>query len=307
MGGGLSRHELAAAVSAAGGLGTVGIMVPDAVVDELSAARARTSNPIAVNLLLPFARRAHFEAAEAADVLVTFWGRPVRHTSRTWVHQCGSVDEALAAQRAGADAVIAQGVEAGGHVRGRVPALALLEQVVAALPRGYPVLSAGGIADARDVAERLDAGAVAAVLGTRFLMTDESHAHRAYKERLVEGRETVLTELFGSGWPGSHRVLWNEATERWLRRDPRGPAWVRAINRATAPLFSRTPMRVQAAVVQRQRIGLPLFSPSPPVDGMPTRLVDLTPLYAGQAVARIGDIKPAAEIVRTLSPGYHPT
>jgi nitronate monooxygenase len=302
MGGGLSRHELAAAVSAAGGLGTIGMMDAEAVGRELSAARASTSHPIAVNLLLPFARRAHFEVARRADAVVTFWGRPVRRTDGIWIHQCGSVEEALAAQRAGADAVIAQGVEAGGHVRGTVPALGLLEQVIAALPRGYPVLSAGAIADARDVQERRDAGAVAAVLGTRFLMSEESHAHPAYKQRLLEGRETVLTELFGSGWPGAHRVLWNEATERWLRGDPRGPAWVRALNKVTAPALARTPLRLQAAIVARQRIGLPLFSPRPPTDAMPARLLDLTPLYAGETVARIADIRPAGEIVRELAP-----
>src|SRR5436190_3895814 len=255
MGGGLSRHELAAAVSAAGGLGTIGMMPAQAVERELFAARDQTANPLAVNVLLPFARRGHWEAAAAADVVVTFWGRPVRRLDNCWIHTCGSVDEAVAAERAGADAVIAQGVEAGGHVRGTVPAVELLERVRAALPRGYPVLSAGGIAEARDVDERLDAGAVAVVLGTRFLMSEESRAHQAYKQRLLEGRETVLTELFGSGWPGAHRVLWNEATERWLRGDPRGPAWVRLVNKASAPLFAHAPDRVQQAVVQRQRAG----------------------------------------------------
>src|SRR5438477_12464834 len=75
MGGGLSRHELAAAVSAAGGLGTIGMMAGTSVERELFSARDRTDHPIAVNILLPFARRAHFEAASGADVVVTFWGR----------------------------------------------------------------------------------------------------------------------------------------------------------------------------------------------------------------------------------------
>src|SRR5436853_674668 len=243
MGGGLSRHELAAAVSAAGGLGTVGMMPPDAVARELLSARAASSAPIAVNVLLPFARRGHFEAASHADVVVTFWGRPVRRTDRLWIHQCGSVDEARAAHRAGADAVIAQGVEAGGHVRGTTPALELLEQVKAALPAGYPVLVAGGMAGPDDVRHALDAGADAAVLGTRFLMTEESHAHPLYKQRLIASRETVLTELFGMGWPSApHRVLPNEATERWLRKNRRGPAPARAVNSVLAPVLSRVPL-----------------------------------------------------------------
>ena len=97
MGGGLARHELAAAVSDAGGLGTIGTMRPEALRASLAAARELTGRPLAVNLLLPFARRAHFEAAANADVLVTFWGVPRRRVSGIWLHQCGSVHEAMTA------------------------------------------------------------------------------------------------------------------------------------------------------------------------------------------------------------------
>src|SRR5439155_12608765 len=142
--------ELAAAVSEAGGLGTIGTLDPDTMRSELEAARERTAKPIAANLLLPFARRAHFEAVAGADAVVTFWGRPRRRTDRVWIHQCGSVEEARAATEAGADAVIVQGLEAGGHVRGTLPALELLERVRSALP-GYPTLLAGGLAEPADV------------------------------------------------------------------------------------------------------------------------------------------------------------
>src|SRR3954468_7516530 len=115
MGGGLAGHELAAAGAGAGGLGTIGILPANALRRELEAARERApGRPIALNLLLPFARREHWEVAADADAVVTFWGRPRRRTARVWIHQCGSVDEARAARQAGADAVIAQGVEAGG-------------------------------------------------------------------------------------------------------------------------------------------------------------------------------------------------
>jgi NAD(P)H-dependent flavin oxidoreductase YrpB (nitropropane dioxygenase family) len=301
MGGGLSQHALAGAVTAAGGLGTVGMMHADAVESEIRQARDHSAGPIAANLLLPLARCRHWEAASGADLVVTFWGRPRRRTTRTWVHQCGSVAEARAAHAAGADGVIVQGVEAGGHVRGTEPALALLEQAVSALPDGYPVLSAGGIATRDDVRARLDAGAAAVVLGTRFLMTEESGAHTAYKQRLLESRETVLTELFGLGWPGTHRVIWNEAAERWLAGDRRGPAWVRAVNRLTAPLASRTPDPLQMRLLRRQSVALPLFSPQPVTRGMPSRLLDVTPLYAGETVARIHDIRPAAAVVAELA------
>jgi nitronate monooxygenase len=117
----VARHELAAAVSEAGGLGTIaGVRAPIAA--EVAAARRLTGRPIAVNLLLPFIRPGDVEAAVAADVIVTFWGAPRRLAATIWIHQCGSVEEAKAAAEAGADAVIAQGVEAGGHVRGATPA-----------------------------------------------------------------------------------------------------------------------------------------------------------------------------------------
>jgi NAD(P)H-dependent flavin oxidoreductase YrpB (nitropropane dioxygenase family) len=302
MGAGLSTHRLAVAVSAAGGLGTIGMLDPDAMRREIAAARRLTDRPVAVNLLLPFARDPHFAAASEAEVVVTFWGAPRRRTAKPWIHQCGSVAEALAAHRAGADAVIAQGVEAGGHVRGSEPALELLARIREALPDDYPVLSAGGIAERADVAARLDAGAEAVVCGTRFLMSEESGAHPEYKQRLVEGEHTLLTELFGSGWPAPHRVLPNAATERWLTRQPRGPGWIRAANRMTAPLLARVPISRQSRVSSVQRPGLPLFSPAAAIAGGPPTLVEAGPLYAGESVARIADIRPAGQLVRDLAP-----
>lgn len=302
MGGGLAGHELAAAVSAAGGLGTIGILAPGDLRKEIAAARRLSDRPLAVNLLLPFARRAHFEAASEADVVVTFWGGPKRRTSKVWIHQCGSVEEALAAREAGADAVIAQGVEAGGHVRGTVPAMELLARVRGAVPGDCPVLSAGGIADASDVRARLDAGAEAVVCGTRFLMTEESAGHPAYKARLLEARETVLTELFGAGWPAPHRVVPNAATVRWLGRDPRGPGWLRAFHRATAPVFSRVPVPMQLRLAATQTPSRPMFGPAAAtVDGPPS-LVEAGPLYAGECIDRISDVRPAGKLVRELAP-----
>jgi nitronate monooxygenase len=303
MGGGLAGHELAAAVSAAGGLGTIGFLAPEGLRREIAAARGLTDQPLAVNLLLPFARREHFEAASEADVVVTFWGSPRRRTPRVWIHQCGSVDEALAARAAGADAVIAQGVEAGGHVRGSVPALELLARIREALPGDYPVLSAGGVAEAADVGAHLDAGAEAVVAGTRFLMTEESGAHPVYKARLVRARETILTELFGTGWPGAHRVIANQATDRWLGSDPRGPGWLRAIHRVTAPALSRAPMSMQVRLAATQKASRPMFGPAAATGDGPPNLIDAGPLYAGESVERIGDIRPAGELVRELGAG----
>ena len=305
MGGGLSRHELAVAVSEAGGLGTIAVNGAAAIERELAAARRLTDRPVAVNVLLPFARRDWFEAAAAADVVVTFWGAPKRRTGGGWLHQCGSVDEARAAQAAGADAVIVQGVEAGGHVRGTTPALELLARVRAALPRDYPVLLAGGVAERADVARALAAGAEGAVAGTRFLLSEESRAHPAYRARLLEADDTILTELFGAGWPAPHRVVRNAATERWLGgSDPRGPRLNRALNRLSGSFGAARylPVGLQARMAAAQRPGSRLLSPLGPTDDGPGNLVEAGPLYAGETVARIDQVRPAARIVDDLTP-----
>lgn len=302
MGGGLSRHELAAAVSEAGGLGTIAVGGGAAIRRELTAARALTGRPLAVNVLLPFARRDWFEAAASADVVVTFWGRPRRRTPGAWIHQCGSVAEAHAAYAAGANAVIVQGVEAGGHVRGTVPALELLERVQAALPPGFPLLLAGGIAERDDVRRALEANAVAAVAGTRFLLSEESRAHPEYRRRLLAAESTMLTELFGAGWPAPHRVIANAATARQLSTDPRGPRLNRLLNRAMAPGVRYVPTSLQGRMARAQRPGSLLLTPQGPTDDGPASLIDAGPLYAGETVARIERVAPAAELVRALTP-----
>jgi len=302
MGGGLSRHELAAAVSEAGGLGTIAVGGAAAIRHELAAARALTGRPLAVNILLPFARRDWFEAAAAADVVVTFWGKPRRRTPGAWLHQCGSLAESRAAHDAGADAVIVQGVEAGGHVRGSTPALELFERVAGALPAGYPLLLAGGIATREDVARALDAGAFAAVAGTRFLLAEESRAHPEYRKRLLAAERTLLTELFGAGWPARHRVIANAATDRWLGGDPRGPRLNRVLNRLLAPGARYAPARLQGRMSLAQTPGSRLLTPLGPTDDGPANLLDAGALYAGETVARIDAVRPAAELVRALTP-----
>lgn len=302
MGGGLSRHELAAAVSDSGGLGTIAVNGARAIGRELATARALTDRPIAVNLLLPFARRDWFAAAGEADVVITFWGAPKRRTPGVWIHQCGSAAEARAAHSRGADAVILQGVEAGGHVRGKVPALDLLEQVRAELPSTFPLLLAGGIAERGDVQRALEAGASGAVSGTRFLLSEESRAHARYKQRLLDADETILTELFGAGWPAPHRVLRNAATERWLAGGRRGPRLNRLLNHLLAPGARYVHSALQERMIRAQRSGSRLLSPAGPTDDSPDTLVDAGALYAGQTVGRIRDIRPAADLVHALTP-----
>jgi nitronate monooxygenase len=163
------------------------------------------------------------------------------------------------------------------------------------------VLSAGGVAGPAEVRDRLEAGAEGVVAGTRFLMSEESGAHPEYKERLLGARETVLTELFGLGWPAPHRVVPNPATDRWLRGDRRGPAWVRAIHRMSAFGASRVPSGLQLRLAASQRPSRPLFGPAAATADGPRNLVDAGPLYAGKSIERIADIRPAAVLVRELA------
>ena len=134
-------------------------------------------------------------------------------------------------------------------------------------------------------------------------MSDESRAHAAYKQRLMESRETVLTELFGAGWAGAkHRVIWNEAAERWLAKDHRGPAALRLAQRVLSPALAAIPMSKQGPIVRAQRPGVPLLGPFAATDDGPRGLLDSGPLYAGESVARIYDVRRAGELVRELTP-----
>src|SRR5439155_19312026 len=142
---------------------------------------------------------------------------------------------------------------------------------------------------ASDAAARLQAGAAAVVCGTRFLASKESRAHPLYKQRLLTSRETLLTELFGLGWPAPHRVLENEATARWLAADSRGPAWLRGRQRASAPLAARAPMQLQLRLAAAQRPRTPFFGPLPATAEGSPRLVEAGPLYAGECVRHIED------------------
>ena len=200
---------------------------------------ALTGRPLAVNLLLPFARRSWFEAAAEADVVVTFWGTPRRRVPGCWLHQCGSVEEALEAQAAGADGVILQGVEAGGHVAARRRRWSSWSAPALRLGSGYPMLLAGGIAERAD-AVRAGVGSGRGGRGNAVPAGRRAPPHPEYRRRLLAADRTILTELFGAGWPAPHRVVANAATDRWLDGDGRGPALNRA---ATRPAGARRALR----------------------------------------------------------------
>lgn len=310
MAGGVAGGELAGAVSAAGALGTVGMMAPRAFAAALADARRRApGRSVAANLLIPFIRRAHLEACLEANVplvvlhgglSVTWMGR-LRERGVAVFVTVGTREEALRALGGGADGLVLQGLEAGGHLLGVEPLGHSLADVLDAAGR-VPVLVAGGVADAQDVHRLLDAGAAAAVAGTRFLLTEESGAHPVYKRRLMAADETLVTLLFGVGWPLRHRVIPNGATERWCASSELGPPLVRVAGRLSARFGRALPLDAMGAVARLQRPGIPLFTPALHVAGMPDRAADSTALYAGETVGRLHDIIPAAQAVARLTP-----
>jgi nitronate monooxygenase len=308
MGGGIAGAELAGAVSRAGALGTVGILPPPSLRAALSGARERSDGaPVAANLLIPFASRAHAEACldAEADAVVLHGGfnrqlvNQLRQGGTFVLHTVGTPEEARRALYEGAEGLIVQGREAGGHLVGVEPALDALAHVRRVSGRA-PLVLAGGIAGAEDVRRALDAGAAGVVAGTRFLLTDECAAHPEYKRRVLEAEQTLETLLFGLGWPMRHRVVPNAATDRWCRADRRGPAVVRAVERLSAPL-ARLPMSAAMSMHRRQRPAVPLFGPAAPLRGMPERSVDASALYAGETAFKIDAVVPAARAVELLA------
>jgi NAD(P)H-dependent flavin oxidoreductase YrpB (nitropropane dioxygenase family) len=213
------------------------------------------------------------------------------------------VEQAERALAEGADGLIAQALGAGGHLLGDTPLDQLMPAVIkVAGPK--PVIVAGGIHDATTAANARAAGASGVSAGTRFLLTPESHAHDAYKARLLAARTTLVTLLFGLGWHGVHRVVPNAATRRWCEHDALGPRWVRAMNRATQALTRVLPASVERRYVPRQRISLPLYTPAALLRGMDERLLEVTPLYAGQCVTKIAELLPAAAVVSEIARGW---
>jgi len=226
--GGVARSELVAAVSAAGGFGLLGMVreSPDLIRSEIARVRAATTREFGVNLIPaatdPDLLEAELDAviAERVAAVMLFWDlRPdivhrLRDSGCLVLCQVGSIREAEAAAAAGAQIVIAQGFEAGGHVRGTTNLADLVPDVVARVD--VPVLAAGGIVDGRGLAAALRWGAQGAVVGTGFLATRESFAHDYHKRRLVEAKpgETIHTEAFHVNWPRGApvRVLPNSVT-----------------------------------------------------------------------------------------------
>lgn len=299
--GGVSLAALAAAVSEAGGLGTLALagFTPEGIRGEIGAARKLTRKPLCVNLLVPFINSQTLAAALEAkpDAITFFWGDPADYVAQCRsagvkvIWQCGSAEEAVSAKRAGADAVIAQGFEAGGHVRGKVATLALVPEVRDAIG-DLPMLAAGGLADGRGLAAVLALGADGAVFGTRFLASEECAAHPLYKKRVLEARaeDTLHTTLFDIGWPQApHRVLRTRLVEQWERAG-RPETGKRAGEGETIGMMRRGDIEVPLV---RYSVATPAQYVEGDLEGLP--------FYAGQSCALVRNILPAAEIVRRIA------
>jgi nitronate monooxygenase len=225
-----------------------------------------------------------------------FGGDPARYIPRVHklggliMHTVGSASQAKDAVDAGADIIVAQGFEAGGHVCGEVGTMALVPSVADAVP-GTPVVAAGGIADGRGIAAALCLGAAGAMLGTRFVMSREANAHPDYQAAIAAASETgtaYLENLFDRGWRSApHRTLRNSTYRAWMEAGKP--------NRGGRPAEDE----VIAALTNGSQV--PRYSSDAPTRQVLTGLAEAMALYAGQGAGLIGDVKPAAEIVSELA------
>jgi nitronate monooxygenase len=288
---------LAIAVSQAGGLGTLGASwtEPEALREQIRSIRRATDRPFCVNLLLDFEQDERLEIAveeRVPWVSFSFGMRPemierahARGTS-TMV-QVASADAARAAADAGADALIVQGVEAGGHVQSVVGLLPLLAEVSRAV--SLPLLAAGAISDPALARAALAAGATAVVMGTRFVASHESDAHPRYKARLLESEahDTVLTRLFNVGWNAPHRVLRNSTYERW-------------------EAAGRPEDGVRPSEDEEIAPGIARYAVNSPVSAIKGD-VEAMAMYAGQGVGAIDTVESAAAIIERFAAKLRPS
>jgi NAD(P)H-dependent flavin oxidoreductase YrpB (nitropropane dioxygenase family) len=287
---GICTPELVGAVADAGGLAMTGLPLvpPPVAVEVLDDLRSRTRGAIGVNFLIPFLDPAVLEvAAPRARVIEFFYGDPDPALVRvaksggalaSW--QVGSADEARAAVDAGCDLVVAQGVEAGGHIRGSLGLLPLLSEVLAVVD--VPVIAAGGIGAARQVAGAIAAGASAVRIGTRFVAAAESGAHPEYVRALIEARaeDSILTDVFSGMWAAPHRALRSA---------------IEAAQAFAGDVVGETEWGGTKMPVERFSVMTP--------DRVTTGAIRAMALYAGQSVGGVRAIQPAREIVAELMTG----
>ena len=228
----VAECHLAAAVSNAGGLGLIGAANAPAewVRAQIQEAKKLTDRPFGVNIMLmsPYADEvAKIVAEEQVKVVTTGAGNPEKYMSM-WkeagikvIPVVASVALAKRMERCGADAVVAEGCEAGGHI-GESTTMVLVPQVAEAVK--IPVIAAGGIADGRGIAAAFMLGAKGVQMGTHFVVTDESQVHDNYKERIIKARD-IDSRVTGRTTGHPVRALRNEMTKQYIELENKGASF----------------------------------------------------------------------------------
>ena len=221
----VAEHHLAAAVSEAGGFGLIGAASapPEIVREEIRKAKELTDKPFGVNIMLlnPNADEvAKIVVEEGIQAVTTGAGNPEKYMPM-W-KEAGvkviPVVASVAMERYGADAVVAEGMEAGGHI-GNQTTMALIPQIVDAV--NIPVIAAGGIGDGRGVAASFMLGAEGVQMGTRFVVADESIVHDNYKDRIVKAKD-IDSVVTGQSTGHPVRCLRNQMTKEYIKKEQEG-------------------------------------------------------------------------------------
>ena len=290
--------ELVAAVSNAGGLGLAPLWTdgPDKMRAEIRRIRDLTDKPFGVNLNMDFRNDEQLEVCleEGVDVISIFWGDSgdfVERAKSNGVKVIITVSTSAGARQAvglGADAVCAQGWEAGGHVEGKVSTMALVPAVVDAVG-DVPVIAAGGIADGRGLAAALALGASAVWIGTRFLAAKEAPTHPVYLERLLAASENDTEhydDLYDLVWPNApHRALKNSTSEMW--------------EAAGRPPFGQRPGEGDVLAKRPDGVEIPRYASAVAFADLEGEIEPL-PMWSGQGVGLVKQVQSTEEIVREI-------
>lgn len=294
--GSIAGPELATAVAQAGGMGAMALtkVPPEQVKAQIAQVRAGTTRPFQVNYALAFPPETLAVALEAGAPFVTFsWGDPTPYLAQVRAAGAGvgvqvtNVEGAKRMAQLDVDFLICQGIEAGGHVQSTQPLWELLPRIVAAA-EGKPVVAAGGIATGAGIARALQRGAVGAMLGTRFVATQESRAHPDYKAHLVaaQAEDAALTVCFDGDWPyAAHRVLRNSTLEQW--------------EAAGCPPVGARPGEGESVGTHVNGTSMLRYSDTAPRQGF-TGDIEAMCQYAGIGCAAIHDIPSAADLLPQL-------
>ncbi|KAK2387933.1 hypothetical protein P8452_26017 [Trifolium repens] len=299
----ISGPQLVAAVANAGALGLLRAPdweSPDYLRELIKKTRTLTDKPFGVGLVLAFPHEENLKVIldEKVAVLQTYWGdcttelvAKAHSAGVKIVPQVGSVESAKQAIDAGADGIIVQGREAGGHVIGQESLISLVPRVVDLVgDRDIPVIAAGGIVDARGYVAALALGAQGVCLGTRFLATEESYANPIYKRKVIELDETEYTDVFGRArWPGApHRVLQTPFFKEW-RSLPTDES------EANKPVIGHSTIHGVEKEIRRFAGTVPNVTTTGDLESMV--------MYSGEGVGLIKEILPASEVIKRLVEG----